>query len=123
MINLSDNQPVFLQIKAWIEDKILRGEWTSDTLLPSVRELSAKFRVNTNTVVRTYERMGFDASIRSVRGVGFFVAEDAQKSIIARRRELFYTKTLPEFARQMALLNVDPQVVIDEYNKMMKNEK
>lgn len=123
MINLSDNQPVFLQIKAWIEDKILRGEWSSDTLLPSVRELSAKFRVNTNTVVHAYERMVFDTSIRSVRGVGFFVAEDAQQTIMARRRELFYTKTLPEFVRQMIVLGVDAQVVMDEYNKMIKDEK
>ncbi len=122
MIDSSNNQPVFLQIKAWIEDKILQGEWPSETLLPSVRELSEKFRVNANTVVRTYERMVFDASVRSVRGVGFFVAQDAQKSIIARRCELFYTKNLPEFVRQMILLGIDTKIVIDEYNKM-KNEK
>ena len=38
-MKLSDNKPVFLQIKAWIEDHILRGEWRAGEQLPSVREL------------------------------------------------------------------------------------
>ena len=37
----NDNKPLFLQIKAWIEDHILRDEWQSGSQLPSVRELSA----------------------------------------------------------------------------------
>lgn len=69
--------------------------------LPSVRELSVRFGVNANTVVRTYERMLFDKSVRSVRGVGFFVADDAHDMIIARRREEFYLDTLPAFVKQM----------------------
>ena len=69
-MKLSDNKPVFLQIKAWIEDHILRGEWRAGEQLPSVRELSVRFGVNANTVVRTYERLLFDGSVRSVRGVG-----------------------------------------------------
>ena len=48
----------------------MRGEWPAGTQLPSVRELSVEFGVNANTVVRTYERLVFDASVRSVRGVG-----------------------------------------------------
>ena len=42
----NDNKPLFLQIKAWIEDHILRDEWQSGSQLPSVRELSAEFGVN-----------------------------------------------------------------------------
>ena len=86
-MKFSDNRPVFLQIKVWIEDHILRGEWGAATQLPSVRELSVRFGVTANTVVRTYERMLFDGSVRSVRGVGFFVEEDARDMIVARRRK------------------------------------
>lgn len=120
---LNDSKPVFLQIKAWIEDHILRGEWPEGTQLPSVRELSGRFGVNANTVVRTYERLVFDATVRSVRGVGFFVADDARGAIVARRREDFYSQVLPEFAEQMVLLGIGPDEVIDMYNKKMKNEK
>lgn len=117
-MKLSDNKPVFLQIKEWIEERILRGEWRAGTQLPSVRELSVEFGVNPNTVVRTYERLAFDGSVRSARGVGFFVADNAREAIVARRREEFYAETLPDFVRQMALLGIAPGEVEDAYKKM-----
>ena len=120
-MKFSDNKPVFLQIKAWIEDHILRGEWSAGTQLPSVRELSVRFGVNANTVGRTYERMLFDGSVRSVRGVGFFVADDARDMVVARRREEFYSETLPAFVEQMELLGVGMQEVTRAYDENMKN--
>lgn len=120
-MKFSDNKPVFLQIKAWIEDQILRGEWSAATQLPSVRELSVRFGVNANTVVRTYERMLFDGSVRSVRGVGFFVADDARDMVVARRREEFYSETLPAFVEQMELLGVGMQEVARAYDENKKN--
>lgn len=119
-MKFSDNKPVFLQIKAWIEDHILRGEWGTATQLPSVRELSVRFGVNANTVVHTYERMLFDGSVRSVRGVGFFVADDAHNMIVARRREEFYSETLPTFVEQMELLGVSMQEVAKAYDEKVK---
>lgn len=122
-MKFSDNRPVFLQIKVWIEDHILRGEWGAATQLPSVRELSVRFGVNANTVVRTYERLLFDGSVRSVRGVGFFVADGARDTVVARRREEFYSETLPAFVEQMKLLGVDMQEVARAYDEKMKNGK
>ena len=121
-VNSSENKPVFLQIKVWIEDHILRGEWSTGTQLPSVRELSVRFGVNNNTVVRTYERMLFDGSVHSVRGVGFFVADNARDMIIARRRDEFYTKTLPTFVKQMELLGVGMLEVVRAYDENKKKE-
>lgn len=121
-MKLSDNKPVFLQIKAWIEDHILRGEWRAGEQLPSVRELSVRFGVNANTVVRTYERLLFDGSVRSVRGVGFFVADNARDAVVARRREEFYAETLPAFVEQMELLDVGMQEVARAYEEKLKNE-
>ena len=31
MITQNDTTPIFLQIKRWIEDHILRDEWSADT--------------------------------------------------------------------------------------------
>lgn len=121
-MKFSGNKPVFLQIKAWLEDHILRGEWNAGMQLLSVRELSVRFGVNANTVVRTYERMLFDGSVRSVRGVGFFVADDARDMIVARRREEFYSETLPAFVEQMELLGVGMQEVAQAYEENMKNK-
>ena len=87
MITQNDTTPIFLQIKRWIEDHILRDEWSANTQLPSVRELAAEFGVNPNTVARTYERLTLDGTVRSARGIGFFVGEIAKEAIVSRRRE------------------------------------
>lgn len=122
-MKLSDNKPVFLQIKAWIESHILRGEWSAGTQLPSVRELSVHFGVNANTVVRAYERLMFDGSVKSVRGVGFFVADDALETVVARRREEFYSETLPAFVEQMDLLGIDVAEVVKACDDKIRNKE
>jgi DNA-binding transcriptional regulator YhcF (GntR family) len=119
---LKDNQPVFLQIKAWIEDHILRDEWQSGSPLPSVRELSAEFGVNPNTIARTYERLTLDGTVRSARGVGFFVAEEAKSAIIKQRKEEFYNEQMPAFIQQMQLLGITPDEIQEQYNKFLSNE-
>ena len=118
----NDNKPLFLQIKAWIEDHILRDEWQSGSQLPSVRELSAEFGVNPNTIARTYERLTLDGTVRSARGVGFFVAEEAKSAIIKQRKEEFYNEQMPAFIQQMQLLGITPNEIQEQYNKFLSNE-
>jgi DNA-binding transcriptional regulator YhcF (GntR family) len=118
----NDNKPLFLQIKAWIEDHILRDEWQSGSQLPSVRELSAEFGVNPNTIARTYERLTLDGTVRSARGVGFFVAEEAKSAIVTQRKEEFYNEQMPAFIQQMQLLGITPNEIQEQYNKFLNNE-
>ena len=118
----NDNKPLFPQIKAWIEDHILRDEWQSGSQLPSVRELSAEFGVNPNTIARTYERLTLDGTVRSARGVGFFVAEEAKSAIIKQRKEEFYNEQMPAFIQQMQLLGITPNEIQEQYNKFLSNE-
>ena len=118
----NDNKPLFLQIKAGIEDHILRDEWQSGSQLPSVRELSAEFGVNPNTIARTYERLTLDGTVRSARGVGFFVAEEAKSAIIKQRKEEFYNEQMPAFIQQMQLLGITPNEIQEQYNKILSNE-
>ena len=118
----NDNKPLFLQIKAWIEDHILRDEWQSGSQLPSVRELSAEFGVNPNTIARTYERLTLDGTVRSARGVGFFVAEEAKSAIIKQRKEEFYNEQMPAFIQQMQLLGITPDEIQEQYNKFLSDE-
>ena len=118
----NDNKPLFLQIKAWIEDHILRDEWQSGSQLPSVRELSAEFGVNPNTIARTYERLTLDGTVRSARGVGFFVAEEAKSAIIKQRKEEFYNEQMPAFIQQMQLLGITPNEIQEQYNKFLSIE-
>ena len=75
-MKLSDNKPVFLQIKAWIEDHILRGEWRAGEQLPSVRALAREVGVNPNTVAKAYQQLEQQGIIYTVSGRGSFVSPD-----------------------------------------------
>lgn len=118
-MNLSDSKPVFIQIKQWIEDHILKGEWTADYQIPSIREMSGKFRVNSNTIVRTYEKLEAEGSVYSIRGVGFFVTKDARHKIMEYRRRDFFKEELPAFIHQIDVLDIDYNDII----KLLKDEK
>ena len=48
--------------------------------MPSVRELAVMAGVNPNTVQRAYETLELQGTIYSVRGSGWYVAEDKTQS-------------------------------------------
>ena len=68
-----------MQIYELILSRIASSEWAEEERIPSVRELGATLVVNPNTVMRTYERLTEENLIFNRRGIGYFVAEDAQQ--------------------------------------------
>ncbi len=122
-MKLSDSRPIFTQIMAWVEDNILRGDWQPGYQLPSVREMSGRFTVNNNTIVRTYEHLTLSGTIYSQRGVGYFVSPDARESILSRRREEFYSDILPYFINQIEVLGISPDEISSIIKRNVKNEE
>ena len=118
MISLDyrDSKSIYEQIVMGFRELIVNGILKPDEQLPSVRELAVEFGVNPNTVARTYERLTLDGTVTSVRGVGYFVAEQAYENIIARRRKEFYDSALPLFVEQMHLLGITPEEITKLYN-------
>ena len=111
-----NNIPIYIQLVEQLKIYIISGNIKPGEKLPSVRELAAEFGVNPNTVARTYERLTLDGTVRSARGIGFFVSENAKEAIVSRRREEFIAKTLPSFIEQMRLLDIGPKEIINAYN-------
>ncbi|OFI01512.1 2-aminoadipate transaminase [Clostridium acetireducens DSM 10703] len=73
-IKLNEDEKVYIQIKNYIKDMILRGMLQKDEKLPSTRELSNIIDVSRNTVVNAYEYLKEEGFIYTVRGKGAFVA-------------------------------------------------
>ena len=71
-----------------------------------MREYAAKLGVNANTAVKAYDQLAQEGIIFNKRGLGYFVAEDAQRHIRQTRRQTFLKTVLPEFVRQMRLLDI-----------------
>jgi GntR family transcriptional regulator len=101
-----NNEAIYLQIAAYVSEKILRNVWAPGDKIPSVRDLSVELQVNPNTVMRTYEFLQSQEVIFNKRGIGFFVEADGIKKVKAYRKERFLQQDLPEFFRNIFLLDI-----------------
>lgn len=120
-MEFKDNEPIYLQIATYVSEQILLGKWAVEDKVPSVRELAVALQVNPNTVMRTYEQLQSQEVIYNKRGIGFFVAPDALRKIKVLRRERFLQQELPEFFRNIFLLDI-PLVEIQERYEAFKSE-
>lgn len=102
----NNDKAIYLQIADRLSDEILAGVYKAFDRIPSVREYAATLGVNANTAVKAYDQLAQEGIIFNKRGLGYFVAEDAQRYIKQTRRQTFLGTILPEFVRQMRLLDI-----------------
>jgi GntR family transcriptional regulator len=74
--------PIYLQIGTQIKENIVNGMLREGSKLPSVREMSVAYEVTALTVQRAVACLERENIIRSKKGIGNFVCENA--SIILR---------------------------------------
>ena len=103
-----DNEAVYLQIAAYISNKILSGKWPAEQKLPAVREFAIELQVNLNTVMRSYEYLQNLGVIYNKRGLGLFVSPDGYEKVKAHRKENFINQDLPVFFTNIYLLDITP---------------
>ena len=89
-------KPICPQIYELICVQIASGRFETDQKLPSVREIAVTAGVNPNTVQKAFEKLEASGLTYSVRGTGWFVADnkDAANEII---KNLISEKTVQYF--------------------------
>ncbi|HOO84006.1 MAG TPA: GntR family transcriptional regulator [Prolixibacteraceae bacterium] len=124
-MEFKETKGIFQQIADNICDNIISGEFPVGSKIPSVREQAAAMGVNQNTIMRTYMELQRDNIISNQRGIGFFVTESAPQQIINMRKEEFFEVHLPEFMRQVKLLNLSKEELkplLDQLNDNHENK-
>lgn len=76
-IDLDSDVPVYEQIKQQLTFGIARGTYAPGDKLPSVRGLARKLLVNPNTILRVYRELEQAGLVRTWRGKGVFVTDEA----------------------------------------------
>ena len=124
-----EGQAIFIQIAERICDEILAGKYEADAAFlgqwehlvnepcPEVGDYSVTLEVNVNTTVKAYEQLAQRGVIYNKRGLGYFVAADAQSQILKTRRETFFNSELPELVVRMRQLGVTPEDIKTAYEK------
>lgn len=123
MSEFKPDKAIYLQMSERLCDDILSGRYKAGDRIPSVRELSEMLEVNTNTVVRAYDRLTRLEIIYTRRGMGYFVAENALSLILAGRRKEFMDESLPELFRQMRLLGITIEELEERWNESGQDGK
>lgn len=70
-----DDRPVYVQLKDYVQDMIVKGHLLEHQKLPSTRELSKLLAVSRNTVLNAYAELEQDGIIYAVKGKGNFVGK------------------------------------------------
>lgn len=72
---LMDERPIYVQLKDYVQDMIVKGHLLEHQKLPSTRELSKLLAVSRNTVLNAYAELELDGIIYAVKGKGHFIGK------------------------------------------------
>lgn len=73
-LQLNESEPIYIQIENHIREMINRGIITSESKLPSSRELSELLKVSRNSIINAYEALEADGIVYTLKGKGTFVS-------------------------------------------------
>lgn len=118
-----NNKAIYLQIADRICDEILDNRYAPGERLPSVRDYAADVQVNANTVMRSYDRLSQKGIIYNKRGIGFFVAEDARRIILAEKDADLFNNRIDEFFEILYHLEISPESLREKYETFLKNKQ
>ena len=105
-MDFKKQKPIYQQIADSLCERIVCGELPAEERMPSVRDVAVQLGVNPNTVMRTFEYLQGEEIIYNRRGVGYFVAADARKKILAEQRREFLEEELPLIKQRMKMLGI-----------------
>lgn len=121
-MDFKTEKPIYQQIADIICERIASGEWAVEERIPSVRELAAELEVNPNTAMRAYDKLQSSDILTNQRGIGYFVAPGAQKTVVAVQKAEFFEQTLPELFRTMRRLGIGLEDVEKSWKEYQPEE-
>jgi GntR family transcriptional regulator len=116
-MRFDEGRSIYQQIVEYVEEEIVKGRWSEETRLPAVRELAVQLGVNPNTVQRSYSALQDGELIYNQRGVGYFVAPDAQERARRMKRERFEVDILPRVFETMETIGYSDTDLIDAHTR------
>ncbi|MCL2018264.1 MAG: GntR family transcriptional regulator [Oscillospiraceae bacterium] len=117
-LTFNDRMPIYRQIILRFNRAFASGEIKPGERIPSIREMSALLKVNTNTIQRVYQEMERDGLIGSKRGTGYFFTEDLSMS--EKTRYNLAIESLHRFVEEMRAIGYADKEILDELTLYMK---
>src|SRR5699024_7611852 len=97
---LDESRPIYLQIKAYIDDSILNGYMKIGELVHYTNEIAKFYNINPATARKGMTELVNEGILRKQRGVGMFVTEEAKNILIDGRKKDFYQDYIKPLKRE-----------------------
>ena len=75
MLDKKSPLPIYYQLKEILREKIVSGEWTPGTMIPSERELSERYEISRMTARQALGELTREGILHREKGKGTFVSE------------------------------------------------
>lgn len=112
----NDKRPIYEQIVDYFKEMILKGVYTTDMQLPSVRSLAVENSINPNTIQKAYTELERQNFIYSVKGRGSFIAP-VGRLINYRREEMW--QELRKLIKDASILGISREEFLEEVKKLI----
>ena len=112
----NDNQPIYRQLRDRVVAMILDGVLKDGDPLPSVRNVSADYRINPLTVLKGYQELVDEGLVEKRRGLGMFVKEGARKLLLKGERQKFLSEEWPRISETIQRLGLTAEELLDSSN-------
>jgi GntR family transcriptional regulator len=109
--------PIYRQIIDQIRYQIATGVLKEGDQMPSVRELAGELAVNQNTVLKVYNQLCAEKTLKIERGSGTFVGGNNREMSAAERR-----KTVAKILREAAVQGVQLEVGLEQMKELLEKE-
>jgi len=119
-LSFDDRLPIYRQIILQFNRAFVRGDIQPGDRIPSIRELSASLRVNTNTIQRVYQEMERDGIISSKRGTGYYFTEDSKMT--DKIRKDLTLESVQRFVLEMRALGLEKKEILTELESHLKGD-
>ena len=120
IINHSSMQPIYEQIVEQTKEKIMHGELTEETTLPSVRTLAKDLKVSALTVKKAYDALEQEGFVNTVHGKGSFVA-CANQNLMLEEKKKEVEADLEKAIRKGRSCGMSNQVITELFNIVLED--
>src|SRR5271167_1189785 len=109
----NDNQPIYRQLRDRVVAMILDGVLKEGDPLPSVRTVSAEYRVNHLTVLKGYQQLVDEGLVESRRGRGMFINVGARDLLMRGERQKFLEEEWPRVQATIQRLGLKAEELLN----------
>ncbi len=111
--SFNDTEPLYIQIAQWLEDKIVTGQLRTDEQIPSTTELSQTLKINPATIRKGVSILVDKGLVYKKRGMGMYVAENANQNVRDDRRVKFYDDFIKPLLSEAQRLGISSEDIIE----------